>query len=323
MPVAGLERFAIYHTPPDDFEAFWRDTAAALGDCDPAPRVSPLQSPLPGVALERVTYDSLGGVPISGYLLRHDGAAARPLIVHTHGYNARYDVMVDWARRGNHVFGFDARGFGRSAGAVEVDGRGYVLTGILSPRDSILRGAVCDYAQASRTAAALLDGRVGRTAHTGFSFGGALALMASAFGPSPDVVVVGQPTFGWTSERRRLALGGSTAEINAYVAQYPWRLDAVMRTLEYYDTLSFAPFVDAPVLAGIGLDDDIVPSRTVLAVANGLRCPVEVRLLPVSHSDDPRESLWYQFGEEWLGLVESGPPAGFGEPERQVRVLGG
>ena len=322
MPVPGLDRFSTFHCAPDDFETFWERTVAELDSIGPDTDVGRLQSPLPGVVLERVAYRSLGDVPICGYLLRQDGASRRPLIVHTHGYNARYDVMVDWARRGNHVFGFDARGFGRSAGGLAVDGHGYVLTGIMSPRESILRGAVCDYIQASRTAAALLDGRVSRTVHTGFSFGGALALMASAVGDGTDMVVVGQPTFGWTSERRRLALGGSTAEINAYVEKYPWRLDAVTTTLEYFDTLHFAPLIGAPVLVGIGLDDDIVPSRTVLAVVNRMQCPLEVRLLPVSHSDDLRESLWYVFDEEWLELVESGPTPDFGVSERQVRVLG-
>lgn len=321
MPVPGLETFSPNRSTPDDFDALWQSTVLELDAVEPAPQCHRVRSPAPGVVLERVSYRSFGGVPIAGYLLRHDSASERPLIVHAHGYNAQYDVMVDWARRGNHVFGFDARGFGRSADGHAVDEHGYVLTGIMSPYDSVLRGAVADYLQGARTAALLLEGRVCRRMYHGFSFGGALALMASAFADDIDLVAVGQPTFGWTPERRRVSLGGSTSEINAYVERYPWRLDAVMQTLKYFDTMSFAPLVEVPVLVGIGLDDDIVPSRTVLATVNHMRCRVEVRLLPVSHSNDPRESLWAGFDEEWLGYAESGLPADFGASDRQVRVL--
>jgi hypothetical protein len=46
-----------------------------------------------------------------------------------------------------------------------------------------------------------------------------------------------------------------------------------------------------------------------------------VRLLPVSHSADPRESLWRDFHTEWLGYVRDGLPSDFGMQNRQVRAL--
>lgn len=238
MAVVGLERFKPNADRPSEFSKFWALTVAELQRVAPEARVEADETPEPGLSLKRVCYRSLGGARIAGYLLRPVTERSCPLIVHAHGYNDRYRVMTEWARRGFSVFGFDVRGFGRSAASAAVAPDGYVLTGIESPEASILRGAVADYLQAVRTAKELRVGKVTRTSFYGFSFGGALALMAAALSREPDFVAVGQPTFGWNAERRRVAIAGSTRQVNAYIERYPWRLDGVMSTLAYFDTLS-------------------------------------------------------------------------------------
>jgi cephalosporin-C deacetylase-like acetyl esterase len=124
-------------------------------------------------------------------------APQAPLIVHAHGYNDRFQVMHEWARRGFNVCGFDARGFGRSAEAVAIAPEGYVLTGIASPDTQHIarrgRGLSADAARGPRTA-----GRARCPTSVnfyGFSFGGALALMASALSRDPDFVVAGTADF--------------------------------------------------------------------------------------------------------------------------------
>ncbi len=330
MAIEGLERFEPTIEQPADFTRFWALTVADIQGTAPQPLTESEEVTVDGLRLAQVRYTSLDGVPIRGYLLRAaqvlpttetDGRRGRPLIVHAHGYNDRYEVMHHWARRGFHVFGFDARGFGRSADAVPTAAEGYVLTGIDSPRQSILRGAVADFLVALNAARTLLDDDVSRICFYGFSFGGALALMAAALSRDPDVVVVGQPTFGWHDERHRLARAGSALEVKRYVTRFPWRRDGVMETLRFFDTLHFAPLINAHTLTGIGLDDVVVPSRTVLAVVNRFRSPLEVRLLPVSHSNDTREVLWQQFQDEWLELLAVGLPNNFGAATRQVRAL--
>ena len=321
MSIKGLERFKPNTERPPGFLRFWDSTVAELAEIAPKPVILSSRVRDGGLRLHRIAYTSLGGVRIRGYLLRPISGRPCPLVVHAHGYRDRYEHRTDWARGGINVFGFDARGFGRSAPAISVSADGYLLTGIESPATSILRGAVADYIQAIRAARELLDGEAGTVCLYGFSFGGALALMAAAVGGGGDFVVLGQPTFGWNEERRRLALGGSALEVKQYLETYRWRHDTVTGTLRFFDTLNFAPLIRAPTLVGIGLDDDVVPSRTVLAIANHMRCPVEVRLLPVSHSADPRESRWQAFHGEWLGYLDRGVPADFGAEARQVGTL--
>lgn len=321
MPVAGLERFRPNVDRHPEFLRFWALTVAEHQRIASDAVVDSEEPAEPSLRLQRVRFASLGNVMVHGYLLRPERGQPRPLIVHAHGYNHRYEVMLDWARRGFNVFGFDVRGFGRSAAAAQPCEDGYVLTGIDSPHTSILRGAVVDYLQAARIAKKLLAGRFTTLTFYGFSFGGALALMAGALSRDPDLIVLGQPTFAWNDERRRVALAGSTREVNAYVTKHPQRRDQLRETLGYFDTLHFAPLLRAPALVGIGLDDDVVPSRTVLALVNYFTAPVEVRLLPVSHSADPRESLWRGFEEEWFAYAEAGVPDDFGVAGRQVRGL--
>ena len=321
MSIKGLERFKPNTVRPPGFLEFWASTVAKLSKIAPNPEFLSVRDRDDGLRLHHLAYTSLGGARIRGYLLRPISGQPCPLVVHAHGYRDCYEHRVDWARRGLNVFGFDVRGFGRSASAVPVSDDGYLLTGIESPATSILRGAVADYLQAARMAGELLDNNVGTLAFYGFSFGGALALMAAAMSRDVDFVVLGQPTFGWNEERRRLALGGSALEVKQYVEKYRWRHDTVTDTLKHFDTLNFAPLIRAPTLVGIGLDDDVVPSRTVLAIVNHMRCPLEVRLLPVSHSDDPREARWQEFHEEWLDCFDHGIPANFGTEPRQIRTL--
>ncbi len=321
MAIAGLERFKPNVERPEEFLRFWALTVAELQRVDPDPQLEEDEVEAADLALKRVRYRSLGDAEIHGYLLCPKTVQPRPLVVHAHGYNDRYEIMVDWAQRGFNVFGFDARGFGRSTRSVDVSEHGYVITGVESPRTSILRGAVADYLQAVRVARELLPDQVTSIGYYGFSFGGGLALMAAALSRDPNLVVVGQPTFGWNEERFRLALAGSALHIKEYVDQFPWRRDTVNSTLDFFDTLHFAPLIQAPVFLGIGLDDDVVPSRTLLALANYLKTPVEVRILPVSHSADPRESLWQSFKEEWLRCLADGLPSEFGTGTRQLRAL--
>ena len=320
MAVKGLERFKPNLDPPKDFHAFWHSTLAELDLTVPEIRLEPPETTASAAELRRISFRSLGGARISAYLLRSKSERPCPLIVHAHGYNDRYEVRNEWGRD-CHVFGFDARGFGRSAEGVKLSADGYVLTGIESPETSILRGAVADYLQAARVARDLLQGDATTMTFKGFSFGGALSLMAAAQSTEPDLVVLGQPTFGWHAERRRVSLAGSTHELNRYLECYPWRLDRVSRTLEYFESAHFARLVSSPTIVGIGLDDDVVPSRTVLAIVNHLRCPTEIRLLPVSHSNDSREVLWNKFHSEWLTYVIDGIPANFGLEPRQIQSL--
>ena len=238
--------------------------------------------------------------------------------MHGHGYgDHELDPGWGWAAAGVNVLGVQVRGYGRSRGALpDQSPHGYALTGIRSPEEYVLRGAVCDYIRAIEAGKEALGPQVSRLVLNGTSFAGGLAVMAEAVTRVADFLVVAVPSFGWAEGRRLLAKKGSGAEIQRYLETYPEREEDLMVVLSYFDTMNFAPDVRCPTLVGVGLKDDVVPAPTVYAVANHLGGPHEVVELPVSHSDLPQEKLWDGFEAYWLRLAVEGVPPDFGKDER-------
>lgn len=321
MPLAAIDSFTPLCDEPADFDEFWSATHERILEVETKPVLARQKPPGEGLVYDQLRFNSLGNVGISGYLLSHDSREPRPLIVHSHGYNSQYDVMLNWANTGCNVLGIDFRGFGRSDRCALAAGS-YVLTGVESPQTSILRGSVCDLVQAIRVGRELMGSRLSSVVLYGFSFGGAMAMMAGTLDRDVELIVSGQPTFGWHSERLRLSASGTGAELRRYLERNHRDKPMIMNTFNYYESMHFAKRIDAPIFIGIGLDDAVVPSRSVIAISNNVRTPAfELRILPVAHSDDPRESLWAEFDREWLQFATGGVPADYGSEHRRLRAI--
>jgi cephalosporin-C deacetylase len=300
---------------PGDFDLFWHSTRMQLERFDPQIERSPMENQashrLKG---ELVRFTSLGRARVTAYFIHWPDTEPRPLIIHSHGYGGRCEARWDWAERGFNVLGVDIRGFGLSADALPKPSRwGYVLTGIEAPETSVLRLAVCDYMQAVRVAKTLCANRISRTLLQGVSFAGGLALMSESVLQTADLLAAGVPTFGWAEGRNFFVRSGSGAEISAYLDMRPELTDDVMLVLSYFDTVSFADRVLCPTLIGLGLHDEVVPAKTVYAIANHLSGPHEIMEFPVSHSDHPEEQLWGRFEAKWMELAAQGVPGDFGK----------
>ena len=139
-----------------DFFGFWSQTLAELARVAPAAGLE-AAGRRAGILLQRLSFASLGGVAIHGYLLRWEDGEPRPLVVHGHGYGGQVTPRWSWVRAGLNVVGVDVRGWGRSRAALSSPSRwGWVLSGRESPERSVLRGAVCDYLRAVQVGRQLL-----------------------------------------------------------------------------------------------------------------------------------------------------------------------
>ncbi len=307
--------FRPHITRPNDFDVFWHSTRLQLERLDPLVHrrpLSPREAP-EGIAGERISFVSLGHVRISAYFLYWRDDKPRPLVIYSHGYGSACEPRWDWATRGLNLLGVDIRGFGNSRDAVpEVSRWGYVITGIDTPETSVLRLAICDYMQAARVGRSLCEGRISRTVFHGVSFAGGLAMMSEAVLGVADVLVVGVPTFGWAEGRHFFVKSGSGAEINRYLARHLEHIEDVMLVLSYFDVINFAEKIRCATLLGVGLQDIVVPAKTVYSIANHLPGPHEIMEFPVSHSDHPEEQLWKGFEQAWLDLALHGIHVDFG-----------
>ena len=292
-------------TRPRDFETFWTKTTDALGRIPPAVSSEVVeQSQHPELRLNRISFRSLDDSLIRGSLLQWTDEIKRPLVIHSHGYGSECAVQWDWSQAGFNVLGVDVRGCGISADALPSPSKwGYILTGIESPETSVLRGAVCDYMQAVEVGLGLLQDHTNRLILHGISFAGGLALMAEGNLQRADLLVVGVPTFGWAEGRNFFVKTGSGAEISRYLTARPESIEDVMLVLRYFDSMNFADTIQCPTLVGVGLSDDVVPAKTVYAIANHLTGPREVMEFPVSHTELPEEQLWSKFEDRWMELA--------------------
>lgn len=130
--------------------------------------------------------------------------------------------------------------------------------------------------------------------------------MAGALSDAADLLAIGVPTLGWAEGRNFFVKAGSGAEIARYLEARPEEAEDVMLVLRYFDSVNFADMISCPALIGVGLKDDIVPAKTVYAMANHLQGPVEIMEFPVSHSDKPEEKRWEEFEARWIALGKVG-----------------
>jgi cephalosporin-C deacetylase len=289
---------------PTDFDKFWADTLVELEQQPLMYKQFNERELCQNLQYANVEYLSLHSTKIMGFsCIWHD--KPRPLIIFTNGYNGQYKEQLSWAKTGVNVLGFDTRGFGRSAPYTQVSGDGHILTGIQTPHESILRGAVCDFIQAEKLAKKMIPFPASKVIFYGFSFSGGMAIQAAAVSQRPDIVVSGVPTFAWHEKRNSLPIGGSAAEVQRFLRRNPDKRNQVMSTLNYFDTLHFAEKLRCPTLIGIGLEDTIVPSETVFPITAKLQNEHQLRIFAKSHSEED-DIIWQPFINEMMLLAKEG-----------------
>jgi len=119
-----------------------------------------------------------------------------------------------------------------------------------------------------------------RIAVSGGSQGGGLALAVA--GLVPDLALCMPDVPFLTHFRRAVTLTDSApySEIAQYLRIHRTRVDEVMGTLAYFDTLHFAPLATAPAVFSVGLMDAVCPPSTVYAAYNRYAGRKEMHVYP-------------------------------------------
>lgn len=288
--------------PPEDFRDFWLEVVAELDKTPLDLELVPVEveSAPTGVATYTWTATSIGGRRIAGPVAwSEDGQEQRPQWVYGHGYGSRGGCGFNFTpvSRGFIALGLDARGYGRSRLDDDPSVPGWVLHGIESPRDYILRGAVADTIRAVQVARALTGADPTRTVLNGGSFSGGLAVLAAPWIENLSYVAASVPTFGAYGLRRTLVKRGSGKEVNDYLDQVDEaRAQEILNNLRYFDAVNAAAYVTAPISIGLGVIDDVVPGETVAAIFHALGSEdKELLHYPCSHMAHPLSSAW----REW------------------------
>lgn len=271
---------------PDGFAAFWRDRYEAARAVATEPEIGPLEDERDGVRVHGVTYTSVGGVRLGGWLaLPAAGEPLRHGFVVAHGYGGRQEPGPDLplplpsaAAILPCVRGMGARGL--VAGIPDAADR-HVLHGIESRDRYVIGDCVADLWCAASALQELLPdlAGAGRLGYLGESFGGGLGALALPWDERFGAAQLTVPTFGNHPLRLTLPCAGSGEAVRRYHREHP----EVVDVLRYFDAATAAGFLERPTLVAAALFDPSVPPPGQFAVYNALAGERELLVMEAGH----------------------------------------
>ncbi|MFE3825117.1 acetylxylan esterase [Streptomyces sp. NPDC059092] len=283
---------------PPDFDAFWQERYEAARRVATAPAVGPQEEERDGFRIFGVSFTSVGGLRLGGWLvLPGDGPAEHGFVI-GHGYGGRQDTgdAVPLPLPRSAAILPCVRGLGARSRRPGIPGEAdlHVLHGIGSRDTYVIGDCVADLWCA---ASALLElvpelardpepgegGEAGtpggRLGYVGGSLGGGLGALALPWDRRFACGQLTVPTFGDHPLRLALPGVGSGEAVRKYYRDHPEVLDV----LPYFDAATAASRIRVPVLVAPALFDPAVPPPGQFAVYNALTGPRELHVLRAGH----------------------------------------
>ncbi|QEU92060.1 acetylxylan esterase [Streptomyces kanamyceticus] len=273
---------------PADFAAFWRARHEAARAIATEPVVGPVEEVRDGVRVHGVTYASVGGVRVGGWLVLPDDGPVEHGFVIGHGYGGRDqpgpDVPLPLPRSAALlpcVRGMETRG---CLPGIPVRADEHVLHGIGSRDTYVIADCVADLWCAASALLELVPGLTGgtgraRLGYLGESFGGGLGALALPWDDRFAAAQLTVPTFGNHPLRLTLPCAGSGEAVRAYHREHP----EVTDVLRYFDAATAATYLRVPTLTAPALFDPSVPPPGQFAVHNAIAGPRELHVLTAGH----------------------------------------
>lgn len=261
---------------PDDFDGFWSGTLAAARARDRAVSRVPVEGDLALLDVEDVTFAGYGGTPVRAWLLMPRGGTDLPCVIRYLGYGQGRGIPVGWVQwpaAGYAHLVMDTRGQGSDTPDLgdehRTPGDGpHICRGLGDPEHYYYRRLMTDAALLVDVAAEHPRLDAGRLVVAGASQGGGLALAAGTLSGRAAAALVDVPFLCHWRRALQVAMRGPYPDIVAHAARRGLEGTRVLRTLSYFDGISFAARASVPALFSVALRDDICPPSTVYAAYN-------------------------------------------------------
>ncbi|RPI45223.1 MAG: hypothetical protein EHM46_01940 [Bacteroidetes bacterium] len=269
---------------PGDFREYWDRARKELAAVDPQFRLI-RQDSLCTDTKEWfiVQMRSLDNVLIRGWYMRPVKEGVYPAILHVQGYSTFY--LPGWMYPGEDMvaLGLNIRGHGFSRDDVDPGFPGYFLHHIDDRDRYVYRGAYMDCIRAVDFLCSRREVDTTRIAVEGASQGGALSIAVAALDNRRISLCIPQVPFLSDFRDYFRITGWPAGEVREYLRQNPEVTEElVYGNLSYIDIKNLAPWVTAPVLMMVGLEDEVCPPHINFAAYNNLIVPREYMVFPHS-----------------------------------------
>ncbi len=255
---------------------FWDDALNELAAIDMAAEVKQVPSSDPLVAEYEVTLQSVGGVRIVGIYTVPAWAERQPLpaLITMPGYGGDTPPQRALsAEAGYAVLSLYPRGQGPSQRLWKVpDGLTKLTMGLGSPHQHYYRAAYLDVVRGVDFLLTRPEVDSDRIGVYGTSQGGGLTLALAALDKRVKAAAAHVPFLCAYRIAVETATTGPYLELVEYFKANPDQRETALRTLEWFDPLNLARWIEVPTLMTIGDADTTCPPATIEAVFDQLRC---------------------------------------------------
>jgi cephalosporin-C deacetylase len=248
---------------PKQFDAFWRHAIDELRQIPFNFQVHPLYDQQGIDEVGEFSYRGAKKEAIYGFYLKHK-EGVRPTILMFHGYGWHKGEPLeykDWYDLGMNVFAIDIRGqrgLTKDRFPYPSGDHRLMTRGLGYPEHYYLKHVYQDGLQLIQLVKTLPFVDQHKIILHGGSQGGgivfALAGLSDVFLTFADV-----PSYSFF-EGRIQTRNGSVREIADYVDEKKLDKKQILESLSYFDLIYFAPRIKAPLIASVGLKDDICPA---------------------------------------------------------------
>lgn len=288
-----VESFTYETTKQPDFDAFWEKQIALCRTAPLEARREQIECPFPGVRAYRIEFKGIDGVTVRGLYAAHEGEEKRPCMVFYPGYADYSGFVTDyghWILLGINFLAIDIRDQNAGTGNVATE-QGYavnILTkGIDSPDTYYFRGVYTDAVRAVDFALAQPETDPDRIILMGGSQGGSLTMAVAALRDDIWLAMPDIPS-NCCFDLRIIYGQGNFFAIQEYVKRFPEKLEAVSRTLSYFDHVNLADRISCRVFAMVGLKDGVCPAKYYYAAYNRIPARKQITPYPFCAHEVPR-----------------------------------
>lgn len=292
LPLDQLRTYTGSSPRPHDIDSFWDRSLAELEAIDPDAELLDARFISPQAICKDLYFTSHRDARIHAKYLRPLGEGPFPVLFIFHGYtgdSGDWFEKLAYVNAGFAVAALDCRGQGGlSRDSHPVTGNthhGHIIRGVLDgPEHLLFRSIFLDTVQLVNTLCSFKEIDASKCAAYGGSQGGALTLACAALSPKIRRAASMYPFLCdyrrvWDLDLAKRAYG----EITEYFRNFDplhEREEQFFQTLGYIDVANISHRVEAEVLMGTGLSDEICPPSTQFAAYNDIASKKQVLIYP-------------------------------------------